>query len=305
MNRNPFTLTIGCLLLLIFGLLLCVFQVRQSQIAVVTTFSKPTRPITEAGAHWKLPWPIQKVYKFDQRIQNFADTPSEGLTSDSFGLVTSVYVGWKITDVTIFFPKFAGSADPIAAAEKGLELLLSNARSAVVSKHPLSDFLSTGDHGTNFTTIESEILETVQSQLRANNYGLVLEYLGLKRVQLPSSVTQTVIERMQAERKVLADKFQFEGEAEAQKIRSGAELRAAEVLTKAEFEATRIRGEGEAEAAKSLTVFQQNPELASFIFRLNALEGSLKDRSILVFDQRIPPFDLFRGMWAATNLMNK
>ena len=29
---------------------------------------------------------------------------------------------------------------------------------------------------------------------------------------------------------------------------------------------------GEAEAAKSLAVFQQNPDLASFIFRLNALE---------------------------------
>lgn len=305
MKRNVFTLTIGILLLLIFGLLLCVFQVRQSQVAVVTTFSKPTRPITEPGAHWKLPWPIQKVYTFDQRIQNFADEPMEGLTSDGFALVTSVYVGWKITDVTVFFPTFAGSADPIKAAEKGLELLLGNARSAVVGKHPLSDFLSTSDNGTNFTAIEKEILEAVQSQVRANNYGLDLEFLGLKRIQLPPAVTQTVFERMQAERKVLADKFQFEGEAEAQKIRSGAELRAAEALAKADYEATRIRGEGEAEAAKSLTVFQQNPELASFIFRLSALEGSLKERSILIFDQHTPPFDLFRGMWVSTNTVSK
>jgi modulator of FtsH protease HflC len=304
MNRNVFTLTIGCLLLLIFGLLLCVFQVRQSEVAVVTTFSKPTRPITEPGAHWKLPWPIQRVYKFDQRVQNFEETrPSEGLTSDSFNLLTSVYVGWKITDPTIFFPKFAGSADPIAEAEKGLELLLGNARSAVVGKHPLSDFVSASDNGTNFVAIENEILAAVQSQVRANNYGLDLEFLGLKRIQLPPSVTQTVFERMQSERKVLADKSQYEGEAEAQKIRSEAERKAAEVLATADYEATRIRGEGEAEAAKSLTVFQQNPELAGFIFRLNALEGSLKDRSILIFDQHTPPFDLFRGV--STNLLNK
>ena len=63
------------------------------------------------------------------------------------------------------------------------------------------------------------------------------------------------------------------------------------------------QGQGEAEAAKSLAVFQQNPELASFLFRLNALEGSLKERSILVFDQHTPPFDLFRG--GSTNWLSK
>ena len=100
---------------------------------------------------------------------------------------------------------------------------------------------------------------------------------------------------MTSERKVLADQLQYEGEADAQKIRSDAERKAQEMLAGAQGEATGIKGQGEAEAAKSLSVFQQNPALASFLFRLNALEGSLKDRSILVFDQNTPPFDLFRG----------
>jgi len=64
-----------------------------------------------------------------------------------------------------------------------------------------------------------------------------------------------------------------------------------------------MRGEGEAKAAEYLHVFQQNPDLANFIFRLNALEGSLKDRSTLVFDQHTPPFDLFSGV--STNLLHK
>ena len=42
-------------------------------------------------------------------------------------------------------------------------------------------------------------------------------------------------------------------------------------------------------------LFQQQPELANFIFRLNALEDSLKEHSILIFDQHTPPFDLFKG----------
>ena len=129
-----------------------------------------------------------------------------------------------------------------------------------------------------------------------------IEFLGLKRLQLPENVTQSVFERMTSERKVLADRFQYEGEAEAQIIRSGADLKAAKVLANAEAQATEIKGKGEAEAAKSLAVFQQNPELASFIFRLSALEG-LKEHSILIFDQHTPPYDLFRGV--STNLLNK
>jgi len=103
--------------------------------------------------------------------------------------------------------------------------------------------------------------------------------------------------------KMLADRSQYEGEAEAQKIRSEADRRAAELLADAEGQATQIRGKGEAEAAKSLAAFQENPELANFIFRLNALENSLKERSVLIFDQNTPPFDLFRGV--STNLLTR
>ncbi len=180
---------------------------------------------------------------------------------------------------------------------------MGNAKTAVVGKHPLSDFVSASDNGTNFVAIEQEILAVIKSQVRTNNWGLDIDFLGLKKVQLPESVTQSVFDRMQSERKVLADKSQFEGEAEAQNIRSDAERKAAELIYNAEGQATQIRGKAEAEAANSLGVFQQNPELANFIFRLNALESSLKDRSVLIFDEHTSPFDLFRGV--STNLLNK
>ena len=64
MKRNPLTLIIGLLLILIFGLLLFAFQVRTTEVAVVTTFGNPTRPITEPGLYLKWPWPIQKVWWF-------------------------------------------------------------------------------------------------------------------------------------------------------------------------------------------------------------------------------------------------
>jgi membrane protease subunit HflC len=303
MKRNLLTLIIGCVLIFIFALLLFVFQVRQSEVAVITTFGKPTRPITEPGPHFRLPWPIQKVHRFDQRVQNFEDKLTEGQTRDKFNLLTSVYVGWKITEPTAFFPKFAGSPDPIAEAERGLERLLGSAKTAIVGNHPLSDFVSATDNGTNFVAIENEILLAVQAKARAEGYGLDIEFLGLKKLQLPESVTQSVFESMTSERKVLTDKLQAEGEREAADIRSDADRKAAEMMSTAEAQATRIRGEAEAEAAKSLTVFQQNPELANFLFRLTALEGSLKERSVLIFDQHTPPFDLFRG--TSGSLLNK
>jgi membrane protease subunit HflC len=303
MKRNPLTLIIALLLILIFGFLLFSFQVRTTEVAVVTTFGSPTRQITEPSLYFKWPWPIQKVWTFDHRTQNFEDRLTEGLTSDSFNLLTSVYVGWKVSNPTNFFPRFAGSANPIAAAETLIDQWLGNAKTAVVGKHPLADFVSTSDNGAAFVAIEKEILEGIRSQIRTNNLGLEIEFLGIKRLQLPENVSQSVFDRMTSERKLLADHFQYEGEAEAQRIRSDGERKAAELLANAESQATRIKGIGEAEAAKSLAVFQQNPELASFIFRLNALESSLKERSVLIFDQQTPPFDLFRGV--STNLLKK
>jgi membrane protease subunit HflC len=300
MKRNPLILAIGVLLILIVCLLLFVFQVRKSEVVVVTTFGKPTRDIAEPGPHLKWPWPIESVHRFDQRVQNFEDKLTEGLTQDSFNVLASVFVGWEITDSKAFFPKFAGTSEPIAEAEKVMDRMLSNAKLAVIGKHPLFDFLSTTAEGNKFADIEKEILGVIQNQVKANNYGLKIDFLGIKRLGLPENVTASVFERMQAERKRLADKSQFEGEAEAQTIRAEADRKAAVVLADAGAKATAIRGKGEAEAAKSLSVFQQSPELATFIFRLNALEDSVKDKTTLILDQQTPPFDLFRGV--STNL---
>ena len=303
MKRSPLTLIIGLLLLVVFAFLLFSFQVRQSEAVVVTRFGKPIRTIDQPGLYGRLPWGIEMVHRFDQRVQNFEDKFTEGLTQNGFNLLTSVYVGWKITDPMAFFPKFAGSSDPIAVAEGVLQGLLSNAKTAVVGKHPLSDFVSAEPDANKFVAIENEILAALQAQVSQNNYGLKIEFLGLKKLGLPESVTQSVLEQMTSERKVLADRLQSEGETEAANIRSDAERRATELTANAEGQAITIRGKGEAEAAKSLAVFQQNPELANFIFSLNALESSLKERTTLIFDARTPPFDLFTGSW--TNSIRK
>jgi len=301
MKRNPLTIVVGALLVVLFGLLLFFFQVRKSEVVVVTTFGKPTKDYTNPGAYFKLPWPIQDVHRFDQRIQNFEDQFEQATTADSFNLLTMAYVGWRISDPKAFFPKFAGGS--IAEAEKTLENLVRSAKSAVVGRHPLADFVSTNEAEIKFVEIEKEILELVRSQVRTNNYGIEIEFLGIKKLGFPESVTSAVFDRMQSERQVLVSRTESEGRAQAEKILSLANRKSAEMLANADAKATGIRGQGEAEANKSFSTFQQNPELAIFLLRLTALELSLKDRATLILDPHTPPFDLLMG--TSTNLLKK
>src|SRR5688572_25642888 len=94
MKRNSLTVFIGILLILIFVLLLFTFQVRQTEVAVVTTFDNPSRYIDQPGLNFKWPPPIQRVYRFDKRIQNFEDKFEETLTKDNYNLLVMVYAGW-------------------------------------------------------------------------------------------------------------------------------------------------------------------------------------------------------------------
>jgi len=302
MKRNSLIVIVGAILVVIFAFWLCAFQVRTTEVAVVTTFGKPTYPLTNSGIYFKWPPPIQRDYKFDQRIQTseFESKFREDLTADSNPLLTSVFIGWRISQPDLFLQRFPNG---ISEVEPTLASLVSATKSAVVGKHPLSDFVSANTGGSKFGAIEDEILAAVQAQLANNNYGIEIKFLGFKKIGLPEATTEKVFARMTSERNVLNSTAEHEGEARARNIRSDADLHASKILSAAQGEALRIQGQGEAEASKYLGAFQQNPELASFLFRLDALQDSLKEKSTLIFDQQTEPFTLFKG--AVTNLPSK
>jgi modulator of FtsH protease HflC len=278
----------------IFALLLFTFQVRQSEIVVVSTFLKPTDSKDHPGLYFKWPWPIQSINRFDQRVQIFESKFSESYTADRTILMSSVYVGWRISDAKEFFPKFYGGS--VTAAERQLELMLRSATLSAVGHHNLSDFVNSDPSQIKFDEIEDAIKANVQGQLATNNYGMTIEFLGLKRIGLPEQVTQTVFDRMKAERQKYISQAQFIGEQEATKIRSSAQRQAADVLANAQATATRIQGEGEAEAAKTLSVFQRDPALAIYELKLAALKSSMNQKTTLFFDETESPFDLFQNL---------
>lgn len=288
MKQNKLTLIVAGVLAVIFVLLLFIFQVRTTEVAVVTTFGKPGDATIEPGAHFKWPWPVQKVYRFDHRVQSFEDKFEQTLTRDNFTLLVQAYVGWRISDPALFLKRFNNGS--VEDAERALEGLVRSAKNAVVGQFNFSDFISTDSSKLKLADVEAKLLQTVRAS--QEQYGITVEFLGVRRLGLPESITEKVIARMEAERRTVVQRLEGEGERSATTIRSRAERESDEIRARAEAEALRIRGEGEAEAAKHYQVLAENRELAEYLLKLKALEQSLQQKSTLILDQNTAPFDL-------------
>ena len=97
-------------------------------------------------------------------MQNFEDKFSENLTADNNNLLTSVYVGWQISDAATF--SRSSPAAPCPPRKRMLESMLRSAKSAVIGKHTLSDFVNADPKQLKFDAIENEIEQTVQAELQ-------------------------------------------------------------------------------------------------------------------------------------------
>ena len=87
MKKNHITLTIGVILVIIFGFMLLTFQVRHTEVAIRTTFGKAVvdsegKADIESGFHFRWPWPVNEVYKFDKRIQSSEWTFEQTATTE-------------------------------------------------------------------------------------------------------------------------------------------------------------------------------------------------------------------------------
>jgi len=280
-------------LLLIFLCMLFTFQVRQTEVAVVTTFGRYSRSVTEAGFQWRLPWPVQKVYWFDNRLQTFESKIDQLTTGDQISLVISVYLGWRVTNPKLFLESFNGD---ITKAEQTLEPIARNAKS-VLGSYRFGDLVSTNQAELKFDQIEKEMFEAVQAQTKSN-YGLTIESLGIKQLNLPDSITTIVFERMKKERETLVSIYQSEGDREGKNIKAKADAAANAIIARANADAETIIGEAEQKAAQFYAQFEKNPELAKFLLDLKAVKQSLKEHASLILGPQTPPFNLLN---VATN----
>jgi membrane protease subunit HflC len=266
------------------------FTVRQGETAVVTTFGRPERAITEPGLYRRWPWPVQKVHTYDQRIQCLDGAGEQTLTQDGKSVIVTVFAGWRIADPVLFLERVG----TVEEAERNLNGLISNYKNAVIGQYAFSSLLNVDPEKLKFAEIESRILEAVQPEA-VKRYGVTVDFVGIRRINLPEAITEKVFERMRAERDEIAERYRSEGEGEAIRIRAEADSRKDEILAEAEAQAKRIRAEGDAAAAQYYETFEQDPELAMFLRKLEVLEETLKEKATVVLGPDTQPYDLLQG----------
>lgn len=289
--KHPFTfLVAGVIVVILLAYMFC-FQVRYDQVAVLTTFDKAT-PATfnadgsvdqrgslrlDAGLYPRWPWPVQQVTTYPKLLQ-ITEAPFEELqTVDHYAVAMRVYVVWKIQDPLKFFVKLQN----IRQAEDRLGSLIRELKS-VISQRRFDELVNVDASKLKFSEIEKQSRTQLQAAVDAQDYGISIEHVGIRKMVLPEKVTEKVFARMKKNREALAQQARSEGESRALGITSEAEAAKERILGFAQNRALAIRTEGDRAAAEYYTAFAKDQQLAIFLRQIEALRKMLPHNTTFV-----------------------
>lgn len=272
---------VGTLVVLVMLWLLwsCPIFVDQAEYAYVTQFGKHVATYdgqTDAGLHWKAPWPIQSVIRLDRRLQVF-DVPTQELlirdrdtqsgSEKPLPLTFDVYVCWRLADPT----ESTDPADQFVRSFGTLERAQDFLRSQIISrlKVELSDVLLGQLVNIDSTKLRTQqMLKQVKDRpyvrgtgpeekplslaQRASHVGIDLVDIRLRRFNHPIQVRDEIFAKIREDRKREANTYRLQGEVEAARIRAEGELEARKIRSEAEAEKIRLEGRARAEATRIL-----------------------------------------------------
>lgn len=288
-NHWP-TMLLGFIVAAILVVAVFSYQLPETRHAVVTTFGRPA-PVTAPGLHFRWPYPFQRVYTFDHRVRCFSGGEGkleETMTKDGHNILVGIYVTYRISNVELFFT----SLENMTKAESQLNSLMRGAKNAAFGKYNFNQIVNTDSKKMELGKIQGEILAALRE--RAAKYGLEIISVGINTINVPKTISEKVFDRMIAERKKESDRIIAEGDKKAETIKIRADRERAQILAKAEAQALKTRSEADTKAAEYYKVFGEDPELAEFLRKLDALRKVMKGRTTLVVDTATPPFDLLK-----------
>jgi len=257
-----------------------VFVVDFNQIAIVERFGQAAPPVVgaeDAGLHFKWPWPVEKLIRYDARVFVFEDTYEEVQTHDKQNVLVTVFCAWRIGRPLHFLRRIR----TVEQAEKRLREQVRSAKSDVVGKYPLSKFLNTDPSEMRVPQIEQDILQLVSGPAK-DLYGIEVVSIGIKSLGLPQEVTKTVIDSMIKERDRFAERYRSRGKSYAELIRHRAQNAADTIISFAQFKAQRIKTEGDRAAARFYPVYRQDEQLAIYLQRLEFLKQALGKNTVIM-----------------------
>lgn len=261
-------------------LYLVTFTVDFRQVAIVKTFGKAGPAIdgaTQAGLHFKWPWPVQELVRYDARVHVFDDTYEQIVTADKQNVIVTAYCGWRIKDPATFL----NSVRTEQRAEEQLRKIVRSRKSAVLAEHTMSELVNTDPKKMQIPEIEAKIRQGVQRDVE-KEYGVEVVTLGVKSLGLPKTVTDKVIALMKEERNRFAQLHKAQGQSEAQMIKARAEAARKQILDFADAKAWKIRSEGDEAAARYYSVYRRNEGFAMFLREMDFMRQALKDKTVIV-----------------------
>jgi modulator of FtsH protease HflC len=275
-------------LVVVGGLLLlwnlAFFTVPQWMQAVVLQLGEPVRIVREPGLYMKIPF-VQNVLYFDRRLLDYEATPKELLTRDKQQLVVDNYTRFRIVDPLQFY---RAVRDESGAQSRLDDIVYSNLRENF-GRQTLSEIVSTK---------RADLMEQItrKSNEQAQQYGIEVLDVRIKRADLPEKNEQNVFNRMRTERERLAKKFRAEGDEEARRIRSEADKDARVLIAEAQKEAEISRGRGDAEAVRIYAeAYGRNPELFELTRTLESYRKALPEGTTIVLSPEGRFFRYLKG----------
>jgi membrane protease subunit HflC len=265
---------------------LSVFTVDERQVAILLQFGKVERTDLKPGLHFKVPV-VQSVLKFDARIQTLDSDPQNYLTLEKKNVIVDSFAKWRIVDVRQFYTSAGGSI--LQANNRLGEVILKRIRDEF-GKRTIQQVVS-GER--------AEIMDELRiaAKDQADELGIEMVDVRIKRVDLPEDVGQSVYNRMRAERLEVAKRFRSEGEEQARVLRANANKDREVIIAEADREAQITRGSGDARATEIYAAaFGQDREFYKFYRSLSGYRTAFRSTSdILLLEPKSEFFDYFKG----------
>jgi membrane protease subunit HflC len=246
-------LVAGILVLIAVVAYLSVIIVKEVNQAIILQFGDPKRIIMKPGLNFKIPF-IQNVVYLDKRILNLDTPPEEVIASDQKRLIVDAFARFQIVDPL----KFYISVGDERVARSRLSTIINSRIRNVLGQEELQTLLSKD------RSKQMELIK-VGVNTEAENFGISIVDVRIKRADLPQANSDAIYRRMQTEREREAKEFRAKGAEMAVTITSTADKEVTVILADAQKQSEIMKGEGDGERNKIFAeAFGQDPEFFSF-----------------------------------------
>ena len=250
-----------------------IYTVDQRQYAIKFQLGEFIDAKSDAGLYFKVPL-LQNIKFYDKRILLLdAPRPDRITTSEKKPLNVDFIAYWRVIDVRRYYQSVTGDEE---LAKQRLAQTIRAILGQEINKRTIHDAISAERDKIMTTTRQ-------RADADAKQIGVEIVDVRLRRVEFPEEVLAQVYQRMESERKRVANQLRSQGGADSEKIRADADRQREVILADAYKQAQKTKGDGDAKAAAIYAAaYGQNPEFYAFYRSLETYKATFRNKNDLM-----------------------